>query len=388
MDSAPHASATQTLSPDRISRVSGADAEVKAVIRRMIALSRQGLPRMFLPRQHHFAFTRKRQPDGQLALKGTSPRYGAITVLGALYLEESAQRTIFGGESALEFTGRMLRDLDAQTNLGDLALVTWAAAQLSHPDLRRAVTLLRDRDGASCDCPTVEAAWVLSGLVAARTQVPVDPEIEQARDRLLAIASQASGIFPHWTNLAAAPWARRHVGCFADQVYPIQALARYAKASADGRALAAASRCAEQICRRQGPAGQWWWHYDSRTGEVVEGYPVYTVHQDSMAPMALLDLQEAGGPDHGEAIRLGLHWMIRAAEVDRCLIDDEQALIWRKVARSGPGKLVRQLRAAASRLHPDLRLLWLNGLFRPTKIDYEDRPYHLGWILHTWLGHA
>ena len=78
--------------------------------------------------------------------------------------------------------------------------------------------------------------------------------------------------------------------------------------------------------------------------------------------------------------------MDRAVEVDRCLIDDDLALIWRKVHAPARAKWSASLRAAASRLHPRLRLRWLNALLRPTVIDYEDRPYHLGWILHTWLG--
>ena len=44
----------------------------------------------------------------------------------------------------------------------------------------------------------------------------------------------------------------------------------------EGRARAAWST----ICTVQGNSGQRWWHYDSRTDRVVEGYPVYSVHQD------------------------------------------------------------------------------------------------------------
>ncbi len=370
----------------RIAHIAAGNEALEALLRRLVEVARQGLARMFVPEQGRFAFTRKRQPDGRVTLAGMSLRYGAISVLGARHLDEQAQRGILGGRSAAEFTCQMLEELDDRTNLGDLALVTWAAAEMSLPQVPQAVERLRRRQAASCDAYTVEAAWVLAALVAARRQAPVLDLARQARDRLLGIAPLRSGIFPHWTNPRAAPWHRRHVGCFADQVYPIQALARYHKALRHGPSLVMAARCSEQICRLQGPQGQWWWHYDCRTGEVIEGYPVYTVHQDSMAPMALLDLQEAGGPAFGDAIRRGLGWMARAAEVDRCLIEDDLALIWRKVTRAGPGKLARQLRAAASRIHPRLRLHWLNGLLRPTSIDHEDRPYHLGWILHTWLG--
>ena len=369
----------------RITRVSAGNTDLEGLIQRMLKVAQEGLPRMFLAERDSFAFTRKRQTDGQVCLAGESLRYGAISVLGASHLSEPAQRAVFGGASAREFTQRMIEGLVDNTNLGDQALVIWAAAEQSMPQIPQAIEQLRRRNGAGCDAYTVEAAWVLSALIAARRQANAQDLIRTARDRLLGLASLRTGIFPHWTNPSAAPWYRRHVACFADQVYPIQALARYHKAFPHGPTLAAASRCGEQICRLQGRQGQWWWHYDCRTGRVIEGYPVYTVHQDSMAPMALLDLAEAGGPVHHDAIRMGLSWMDRASEVDRCLIEDDLTLIWRSVKRED-GRRIRSLRAALSRVHPALRANWLDRLYRPTLIDYEDRPYHLGWILHTWLG--
>jgi hypothetical protein len=146
-----------------------------------------------------------------------------------------------------------------------------------------------------------------------------------------------------------------------------------------------ANACAAQICAVLGPAGQWWWHYDARTGDVLEGYPVYTVHQDSMAPMALLDLAEAGGDDHAAHVRQGLEWMREAAEVGHTLIDDEQAMIWRKVGRTDPRKLVRAVRAGVSRMNANWRLRAVDRVFPASRIDYECRPYHLGWILYAWI---
>jgi hypothetical protein len=202
--------------------------------------------------------------------------------------------------------------------------------------------------------------------------------------RLLSVFSHQSGIFPPLVG-AGSSLLRGHVACFADQVYPIQALARYHAAFGAPDALSAATRCAEQICSAMGPNGQWWWHYDARNGRVIEGYPVYSVHQDAMGPMALFDLQEAGGPDFSEAIRKSLAWMDEAVEVGHSLIDEENGVIWRKVARAEPGKLVRGIRAGMSRVNQGLRLTPLDMLFRATQIDYECRPYHLGWVLDTWL---
>ena len=114
------------------------------------------------------------------------------------------------------------------------------------------------------------------------------------RDRLLE-AQGPTGVFPHALPASSLGRLRAHVGCFADQVYPIQALARLAAADGDAVAMGAANRCAAAICAVQGSAGQWWWHYDARDGSVVERFPVYSVHQHAMAPMALFDLRRMRG---------------------------------------------------------------------------------------------
>jgi hypothetical protein len=178
---------------------------------------------------------------------------------------------------------------------------------------------------------------------------------------------------------------RRNVGCFGDQVYPIQALARLHASADDPVSLAAAEKCAERLCQLQGPAGQWWWHYDARTGGMVEGYPLYTVHQHAMAPMALFDLAEAGGEVDLDAIRRGLGWLVAAPEVSDALILDRPGLTVRKVARRDPGKLVRGLRAVAAKVRPGTELPALDRLRPPAAVDRECRPYELGWLLDCWL---
>ncbi len=102
---------------------------------------------------------------------------------------------------------------------------------------------------------------------------------------------------------------------------------------------------AAAICRAQGADGQWWWHYDARTGGTVEGYPVYSVHQHAMAPMALLDLADAGGPCHLGNISRGLRWLDGPPETGERLVLDDPPVTWRKVARGDRGKAVRGLRA-------------------------------------------
>jgi hypothetical protein len=109
------------------------------------------------------------------------------------------------------------------------------------------------------------------------------------------------------------------------------------------------------------------------------------VHQDAMAPMALFAAEEVTGADFSTAIDLGLTWLARAPELSGgSLIDDKADLIWRKVARREPRKVSRYVQAATSRAHPSLRVPGLGVLFPPVAVDYEDRPYHPGWLLYTW----
>ncbi len=355
-----------------------------ALVPRLLALATRGLPLMYRPEMHSFAFTRKLS-RGALSIRGQSLRYEAIVLLGACRAEETTQRLLLAGSTAAESVARLVGLLSSVRNLGDAALVTWAAAECGSSATAEAARRLCERLRCDASGLTVEHAWVLSALTAARGMIELGAEVAATRERLLACFGGAGPLFSHWLTPRFGSRFRRHVACFADQVYPIQALARDYDASGDPRSLEVASAAAGRICRLQGPAGQWWWHYDVRTGDVIEGYPVYAVHQDAMAPMALFDLVEAGGPAFSAAVARGLEWLTCCPEVTQPLIADDLALVWRSVRRADPGKCVRKVRAAVRFISKSAHVQVLDRVFPPTVVDHEDRPYHLGWILFAWL---
>ncbi len=381
-----HQAVVSELSSLRISRVCGSRLARDRLLRRLLGVAVRGLPLMRYDKHGQFGFSRRVGGDFRCSLVGVSDRYGAIAVIGASHATPDLQRSIFGGESAQEVCGQLIERQTADTDLGDAALVTWAAVNCGHPGVTRMVELLRVRNADSCPTQTVTAAWILIALSAVQSTIDLRIEARRARDRLNACFSLRAGVFAHYTADSISAWWRSHVACFADQVYPIQALARYHRVFGDKEALAVAARCATRICQLQGSAGQWWWHYDTRTGSVIEEYPVYTVHQDAMAPMALFDLMEAGGPDFTTSIARGLDWMGEHPETRQELIDDHHDLIWRSVRRKGLPRMVRRLRAGVSRWLPRVRTDRLAACWPPGAVDYEDRPYHLGWILEAWLG--
>jgi len=361
------------------------DPSIRSLIDQLVDVAKAGLPAMFDEDRRDFVHSLHRDRSGDpLRAVGESARYGAMVALGARWLAEAEQREIFGGESVAEYMTRALAASKEIKDLGDLALIAWSASAAGCRGTEAILERLSEEVAAASSIATVELAWSLSALVEGRSALQPEHGAESVCARLLSVFSHEAGVFPHVIGPGSSI-LRGHVACFADQVYPIQALSRYHAAFAAPDALSAATRCAEQICNAMGPDGQWWWHYDSRNGSVIEGYPVYSVHQDAMGPMALFDLQEAGGPDFSDVIRKSLAWMAEASEVGHSLVDEENAVIWRKVGRAEPGKLVRTIRAGTSLVNQGLRLPPLDTLFRSTRIDYECRPYHLGWILDTWL---
>jgi hypothetical protein len=373
-------SLTQSARFQRAARHSAEDA---ILLQRLVAIALGCLPSMYSRGQ--FAFRLDGTADAaagwQLTASGTSDRYAAITALGLLRLAETDQRQVLAGDTCDDLIGQLASRLAAMTSPGDVALVCWAAAEAKHPALEQALSRLAQLDRGDRSGYIVDLAWIVTALVAAREQADVEERLSSARDRL--IAARGVVLYPH--AIGSSPWYRAHVGSFADQVYPLQALARLHASSGDPQALAVATTIADTICADQGAGGQWWWHYDCRTGDVVERYPVYTVHQHAMAPMALLDLVEAGGPDHLEEISRGLRWLAGQAEAATTLVLDEVPVTWRKIARSDPRKLVRGLRAAATAVRPGQRLTALDQVFPPGAVDRECRPYELGWLLMAWL---
>lgn len=367
----------------RLGLIADRDTQSATLLETLLPLALHRLAEQYVDGEFVFTTTGAATPGGGWTLRpaGRSVRYAAIAALGLLRVSEPEQRAVLAGQTAADLVGQLTKRLDEISNTGDVALICWAAAEAGHSEVAHALARLSQLDHGQAPLDVVSASWVVSALVAARAQADVEEQLAATRQRLLA-ARGGTG-YPHLTG--SAPWYRAHVGSFADQVYPIQALARLHGSAADPEALAVANAVATTICDAQGPAGQWWWHYDSRTGAVVEGYPVYTVHQHAMAPMALLDLADAGGDAHLAEICRGLRWLAAPPEADVTLVLEDPPITWRKVARADHRKLVRGVRAASTRLQPRSRLAVLDRMYPPGAVDYECRPYELGWLLLTWL---
>ena len=367
-----------------IKMLTACDRTMLQRVRAMRSLSIATLARMYQPEKSVYVFRMRKDENGARP-EGDSPRYTAIVLIGLAGETEAARRQALPGCTCEELCANLLKRVTSARpgNLGDIALSYWAARALG-VDAEQALPRMAEMLLDAADHETVEVAWVVSALSEVAGTGSAAELREAALNRLLTAYNQNTGLFSHWTDGGGSS-LRKHVSCFADLVYPIQALSRYHRRYNRPEMLAIAEHTGRETCARIGPEGQWWWHYDARTGRIVEPYPVYSVHQDAMAPMALLDLMDAGGADHLAEIARGWAWLESCPELDGgSLIDEQAGYIWRKVARREPHKFVRKAQAVASRIHPAVRVPGVDTLFPAGVIDDECRPYHLGWLLHAW----
>jgi hypothetical protein len=317
--------------------------------------------------------------------RGLNLRYSLMTCIGL----HKASATGYVHRFDLERLHAALLDrLDApQLRPGDFGLHLWADALTGGEhgdDLLRRLTRALD-EGHLAACEGMEIGWIVQGLalqVAGGASAEARDALASTLDHAIARAHPGSGLFEH-----TGTGFRRRFPNFATEIYNVLALSTVASLGLDhdGRALAAARRAGERLLELQLPDGGWPWLYDARSGRVVERYEVYTVHQDAMAPMGLLQLAEATG-DRAfvEAAGRGLNWIYGANELRRPMLDAGDQILCRSIRRRHPwSRLFLYGNTAAATVTGAGCALAGAGT---VELYRSDRPYHLGWVLEAWCG--
>ncbi len=331
-------------------------------------------------------FDRRRIGDTWRPTRGTEGLTStAIALIGLSRAKVEPERVGLDPRRTLDL---LINLVDRAPSPGALGLVLWASAVWGGPSTSGLLEKRAGRAGGTASMArrlrTMELAWLVSGLAH---QCRIDPSavirsgFDIALAALLGRFEPASRTFRHAE--VDSPWAlrvRRWVATFADQIYPVQALALASIVADDARALDVAASGALRMAELQGALGQWWWHYDSRDGRVSGSYPVYSVHQHGMAPMSFRTLAMAGGPDLSGAIKAGRDWLFQN-ELGVKLVDRQAGTIWRSIVRDeGP---VRRL------VRHTLRLAGPRDDDRPSgsplrlRLNRETRPYEWGWYLFS-----
>jgi hypothetical protein len=354
----------------------------KRIISSLLDLSLLGLEAMYLPGEGLFCHRRILTDDG-MKNEGASIRYTIITLLGLDKAHRCGLKVPFDVQ---RITERLLDRAASFDSTGDLGLLLWLVAQalpdridllIQGANIRRALKQSREVQKGL----TTELSWLLSGLCQVKEALGKEkPEMAGLPEEVYALIRDnygGRGIFRHMGRGTLAGQLRGRFGCFADQVYPIEAFSNFWRVYGDPGALKIAQECADMICRLQGRLGQWWWHYDATSGRVVGRYPVYSVHQDGMAPMALFAIGSASGQDYSGPIYKGLEWITGRNELGVNLVEERERMIWRSFYQ---GKTRKYAEAALSLAQLHFPARGFEGLM----ILQECRPYHLGWLLYAF----
>ena len=315
---------------------------------------------------------------------GRSPRYTLMVELGLLRAGAAGYSVPFDVDELEAVAWRELAR--GALTAGDVGLLLWVDARRGGG---RGVELAEHLDRvltASGGLPArlgMELGWIVTGLahhMADSSSVTGQRLLDQSLDQLLLRNRALSGLFRHF---GAAGWRRRFPN-FATQIYSVLALAVVAGHGLDDRALPAARTAADRLLDMQLPDGGWPWLFDVERGTVVERYEVYSVHQDAMAPMALVELSEVcGEPRYLEAVAHGLEWIYGRNELGVNMVDRANGLILRSIRRRrGPDRLWLAAKAGASLAGFPMR----DSTGRLTETNPTDRPYHFGWVLEAWCG--
>ena len=352
----------------------------------LVELCLDSIRQQYVPKCGLFALRRDLARDLNME---SSFRYTAITQIGLRLAERQGWLV---GLPLDQIETNLAMSAGTCSNPGNVALALWAnleGSRAAADDLARLLMMRLDSGmGQLSRHAIMELAWMLVAMSKYYAWRPSGPvaDVTAAVAREIVTSSNAStGLFPFISPYLRGTSLRvrlyRHFGTFANQSYPIFALAVFHHVSRDRDALEVAERCADQICALQGPLGQWWWLYDVTRGIVAEKYPVFSVHQDGMGPMALRQLTLAGGKDYSAAIDQSWSWVFGANELGIKMIDTNKRHIKRAIQRRGWHRLLYYaniLSAMAGLSQP------VTGFDVPKNLELVDetRSYHPGWALN------
>jgi hypothetical protein len=365
------------------------DMNLDQMVELLCKTAKIGLTRFYSTNFYELPYTACIDSDGKWHSSGASVRYAAISQIG---IAEWLKYHPDDKRNLPDLWPVISDSFPKITDIGDFALSLWAGIQSCADNCDKFARALEEQWPVQFSrCNAVELGWVVQACSVAQqsdlVKVNLESVLYDSHKRLLSLFDTDAGLFYRHHRSGLREIISRHIACFADQVYPIVALSNCGVLSNHNQSIDFAAQAAEKICQYQGQLGQWWWHYDVAHNRICEEYPVFSVHQDSMAPMAVMASDRASKQDHSDRVGLGMRWTFGANELGENLVHQENGIIWRDIERNEPAKLSRKIRsicsvAGLSRLH-HLTGRCINGFC----VNRECRPYELGWILYAWAGH-
>jgi hypothetical protein len=340
---------------------------------------------------------------GPLVKSGASIRYSLIAWIGQHSDDTEKASASFRWKLAM---ARLEQDIESRPDaftLGDLGLALWLGTisdqQRSKWYLGARRLLLQRLPEEKRRADTMELGWALCGCCHAedldRAKVVLESTLDcyNPETRLFSFNRYRPG-----TAILPSRYGYRHaLGSFASQVYPLVGLSEFTMRSQSARVRQVLLDAASTVVNLQGSGGEWRWIYDVRSGEVVQVYPVYSIHQDGMGPMALMAVMHAlRNEKFLGAVELSLKQLLDFRDTQGKPII-ENGCIWRSINLDVPGPDPADLPfgitpAEFKNVQDRIRPSWIRGSGpdavaatseAKTYALREARPVCSGWILYA-----
>lgn len=319
------------------------------------------------------------------------PRVLLSTINCLLGLEEAARHSPDhpflrrAGEMTRTFVRLHGHEVVAPDDLGLLTLLLAESddAAVHSDELDRAVRsvgALADGESRLRRLNAQEITWLLWGAVSAGRHGRGDAE--RAAHRLFAALTthflRPAAVLPRHT---LSP-GRGGLVSFGASVYFLRAAYEYGKEYDSRLAMELFDRGVAALLNAQGPQGEWPWLVSCENGRPLDFYPVFSVHQLSMAMLFLFPAQheeKAGVPD---AIDRSMEWITGKNQLDRPMVQHDPFFIYRSMERRARlARVERFLRARRMLLSKRPGAL---AAEEDLVLNTESRSYELGWLLYAW----
>jgi hypothetical protein len=334
---------------------------------------------MYSPETHQFSYSYRLAEGSMMNVQEPSPQFKyTLNSLMGMHKAGKAGYPLFC-DIARDYAHVVARGGTLLTEPENLAAALWAGESMGVEVPSALVDTVRNivQQPRGQNLTAQALAWMILGSVGpwSPTRSHLPALLELALDRY---------VHPQTFLVRHVPIGfRRSIASFAASCYTAYALLTVAARTGDRRAHEAGVGIARSLMRLQGPQGQWAWFYNVSGGTVLDYYPVYSVHQHSMAPMFLLAGIDLGHMEFREPLVKGFGWILRANEVGVRMVCSERQIIWRSVERS---RRFSKLSRGISAFWPASRNAGTARSSRDLRLNTECRSYELGWGLWAFAG--
>lgn len=310
--------------------------------------------------------------DPERDLPGGDPssiRASAVVLIG---LARADEFSIDHGFSIGSLRTGLLNSIGlAGVTAGELGLALWAEAAADGAatdeifgEIRRRLPLDTSR------MPLEELAWLVSGMAEAET----DRDLLSEMTRALEDRTERSGLFADSHRRLSGG-----LGPIGSQFHAVVALAKVETSDAGSDAGGKVAPAIRALAGLQRPDGGWPGVVDPKRGRIAEVYPIFTVNQLALAPMAFRQRSAS----EGDPIETGIDWARGSNALGFDLVHPDEARIDHGIVpRRHVGSLLRGVGKAARMIRGEARELPPDDLILDPHVSAED----LGWILEAWAG--